>query len=872
MTGGGTPGEDRTAGGESRADARADTPNDSLDGSLDDSLDNSLDDSLDGALRLDFLVRFLADQDSGQVRTLDEYVALYPGHRKTIVEAYSIATSPIDDPTAASPRGIPPHIGPYRPLRELGRGGQAIVWLARDDRLERNVALKTVPLSPIFSELAPRFRREALLTATLTHPGICPIFDVGADDRVAWIAMRHVTGETLASRLAAATEPWTIQSALVIAERVALALHAAHEAGVVHRDVKPGNIMLTENDEPVVLDFGIALDERGETLTLTGEALGTPSYMAPEALDPRGRTCDRRVDVYALGVTLYEMLTRRRPFDAPTRHALVRAILDDEPIDPRRVNPKIPSDLSIVVSTALEKDPDRRYRTAVEFAADLRRVRNREPIAARPLGPLQRARRFAQRNPALTAALLALFLALTSGFAISLRLLDDAKTALSAKDLALDRFLRLADLRRAADLLAREREAWPAIPEKLPTLRAWHAEASTLIGRAPEHRASFESTDPQRADVAEAWLRDQTEQLLAAIDRVAAAAESVDRRITFASEVDRRTIDDHAEGWRAAAARVARDPRFRSDFQLAPQRGLIPLGPDPRSGLEEFACLASGAPPHRDETGELELAADSALVFVLIPGGETRIGATPTREDRDDDAHVDPDAGPYDGPLLELVLDPYFLAKHEMTQAQWFAHTGENPATYQRGSKFVTEDVAGRHPVETISWDRCFEVMRQLDLVLPTEAQWENAARAGTTTPFWAGTDRATLDQCDNLADLPSKARGGHESWPYEAELDDGFVAHAPVGRFEPNGFGLHDLHGNVREWCRDTWEDWATYPPRSGDGLATGVETSRTFRGGSFASDATNSRLARRDGLPPHLSQFTLGVRPAREVRPASR
>lgn len=860
MTAGRTPDEGRAAGGEPREDTRAESP------------DDALDDSLDGALRLDFLLQYLADQDRGQVRTLDEYVALYPGHRKTIVDAYAIATAPIDEPAPASPQGVPPRIGPYRPLRELGRGGQAIVWLARDDRLERNVALKTVPLSPLFSDLAPRFRREALLAATLAHPGICPIFDIGADDRLAWIAMRHVTGETLASRLTTSTGPWSIDAALEIVERVALALHAAHEAGVVHRDVKPANIMLTENDEPVVLDFGIALDERGETLTVTGEALGTPSYMAPEALDPRGRTCDRRVDVYALGVTLYEMITLRRPFEAPTRHALVRAILDEEPIDPRRVNPRIPSDLSIVVSTALQKDPDRRYRTAVEFAADLRRVLDREPIAARPIGPIERVRRFSQRNPALTASLLALFLALTSGFAISLRLLDDAKTALSAKDLALDRFLRLADLRRAADLLAREREAWPAIPEQLPTLHAWRAEAAALLARAPEHRASYESSDPRHADVAEAWLREQTERLLDAIDRVAAAAGSVDRRIAFASEVDRRTIDDHAQGWREAAARVASDSRFPSDFQLTPQRGLIPLGPDPRSKLEEFACLASGRIPLREKTGELELAADSALVFVLIPGGQTNVGATPTRGDRESDAHVDPDASPYDGPLVRVVLDPYFLSKHEMTQEQWLEHTGENPATYQRGSKFVNDAVAGRHPVETISWDRCTEVMRQLDLVLPTEAQWEHAARAGTTTPFWTGTDRATLDQCDNLADLPSKARGGHESWPYETELDDGFVAHAPVGRFDPNGFGLHDLHGNVREWCRDTWEDWATHPPRNGDGLATGVETSRTFRGGSFASDATLSRLARRDGLPTHLSQFTLGVRPAREVRPASR
>lgn len=820
---------------------------------------------LEDALRLDFLTRFVADRSVDESRSLAHYLAFYPGHETTIANAYLQATSPDDSVESTDEEAR--RLGPYRLLRELGRGGQAIVWLAHDDRLDRDVALKTVPRSPLFEDIAPRFRREAMLTATLAHPGICPIYEVGADDRTAWIAMRHVAGESLAHRIASRSEPFSVDAALRIGERIAEALHAAHEAGIVHRDVKPGNVMLTgDDDEPVLLDFGIARDESGEALTLTGEALGTPSYMAPESLDPRGRVADRRVDVYALGVTLYEMLTGGRPFAAPTRDALVRAILEADPADPRAENPAIPRDLAIVLATALEKDPNRRYGSAGELASELRRVRRREPILARPAGPWTRLVRFAQRRPALFATLLALFLSLAVGFTVSLKLLRDANVALEEKNAALDRFLRLADLRRAADLLVREKRLWPAIPENLPAMRVWQTEAATLIAHAPIHRESIARPSAPDDAESEAWLREQTEQLLASIERVELAASSIARRIEFAESIDRESIELRSDDWRAAAERIARDLRFGSAFVLPPQRGLVPLGPDPDSRLEEFACLGTGSIPSRDDRGELALADDAAIVLVLIPGGSTRVGSVPTRGDREDDTHVDPEAGPYDGPVVELELDPYFLAKHELTQAQWRRHAGANPSSHQDTSKFVASGRADRHPVETVSWEQCAEFVAQLDLELPTEAQWEHAARAGATTPHLCDRDR--LDEFDNLADLPSKTRGGHESWPYEPDLDDGYVAHAPVGSFRKNGFGLHDVLGNVREWCRDTWEDWATNPPRNGDGLAIGAETARTFRGGSFASDAARSRLSRRDGLPVHLSQFTNGLRVARPLR----
>ena len=230
----------------------------------------------------------------------------------------------------------PQRVGSYRLVRELGRGGQAIVWLAEDSRIGRQVALKMLPhLGPGGEEALRRFRREAEVTARLEHPGICGIYDADIDGETPYIAMRLVAGRTLAQILSEARKQenadvstsWPPSSALGVRrvlhlfERVARALHAAHEAGVVHRDVKPGNVMIAEDESPVLLDFGLARDEQSDVATLTqsGDVFGTPAYMSPEQLTGGGAAIDRRTDVYSLAASLHEALTLSRPYEAPTR-------------------------------------------------------------------------------------------------------------------------------------------------------------------------------------------------------------------------------------------------------------------------------------------------------------------------------------------------------------------------------------------------------------------------------------------------------------------------------------------------------------------------------------------------------------------------
>ena len=200
-------------------------------------------------------------------------------------------------------------------------------------------------------------------------------------------------------------------------ETIARALHDAHEAGVTHRDIKPGNIMITPKGEPIILDFGLARDEESDlpSITRSGDLFGTPAYMSPEQLMAQRIPLDRRTDVYSLGVTLYEALTLQKPFNAPTRHALYQAIQYKEPQDPRKINRAISKDLRVVLETALTKDRDKRYQTAEDLAEDLRRVREVEPIHAKPVGMAGRTIRWARRRPYRAALALLLFVAVSAG-------------------------------------------------------------------------------------------------------------------------------------------------------------------------------------------------------------------------------------------------------------------------------------------------------------------------------------------------------------------------------------------------------------------------------------------------------------------------
>jgi hypothetical protein len=302
-------------------------------------------------------------------------------------------------------------VGKFELREELGSGSFGTVFRALDTELGREVALKILRAGRFAgAEDTERFLREARSAAQLKHPGIVSLFEAGrTEDGVCYLVEELVRGSTLADRLR--DGPLDPRAAARLVAEVAEALDAAHRLGVVHRDVKPSNVILDPDGRPHVTDFGLAKRDADDATTMTpdGEVLGTPAYMSPEQARGESHRVDARSDVYSLGVVLYELLTGERPFRG-NRRMLILQVLQDEPRPPRRLNDKVPRDLETVCLKAMAKAPARRYPTARELADDLRRFLDRLPVRARPVGRLERAWRWCRRNPVPVGLLAALSL------------------------------------------------------------------------------------------------------------------------------------------------------------------------------------------------------------------------------------------------------------------------------------------------------------------------------------------------------------------------------------------------------------------------------------------------------------------------------
>jgi predicted Ser/Thr protein kinase len=308
-------------------------------------------------------------------------------------------------------------LGDYELLEEVGRGGQGVVFRARQKSLNRTVALKVIGLGRWATRAhLKRFRLEAEAAASLDHPCIVPIYEVGERDGSCYFSMKFVEGGQLDEMVR--RTPMSIRHATELIAKVARTVHYAHEHGILHRDVKPGNILLDAKGEPHLTDFGLArLVESESTVTRTLEVMGTPSYMAPEQArgnNPAAAGLTSATDVYGLGAVLYQLLTGHPPFAGGTTYETIRLLLDTEPRQPRLLNSKISRDLSTICLKCLEKDPQRRYSSALGLAEDLERWLRHEPIRARRTGVLTRASKWMRRQPAI-AALIALSVALTAG-------------------------------------------------------------------------------------------------------------------------------------------------------------------------------------------------------------------------------------------------------------------------------------------------------------------------------------------------------------------------------------------------------------------------------------------------------------------------
>ena len=301
-------------------------------------------------------------------------------------------------------------LGDYRIVRPLGQGGMGTVYEAEQSKLQRRVALKVLSQS-VSTDALDRFRREAEAGGRLSHSGIIAVHDFGDIDGVPYIAQELVSGardlaDVLNDARAMPQVPVEFyrEAAEVVAE-IAGALQIAHEAGVIHRDIKPANILVTDEGNPKIADFGLAKVEDALSLSMTGDILGTPFYMSPEQARAQRGGIDARTDIFSLGATLYELLTFRRPFDGDTAQQVFEMILQEDPLEPKKLRHNVPAELSIICMKAMEKRREDRYPTMAEMAADLRRFLNNEPIQARPPGRLRRLQKWVLRHPTRSAVI-----------------------------------------------------------------------------------------------------------------------------------------------------------------------------------------------------------------------------------------------------------------------------------------------------------------------------------------------------------------------------------------------------------------------------------------------------------------------------------
>lgn len=977
----------------------------------------------------------------------------------------------------ASVMGLWPggQIEDFKLIRQLGVGGMGEVWMAHKRSTGGIVALKVVRSTQV--------EREVRAAGRLRHQGIVQVHQTGNGEGFSWISMEYVEGgKTLRDAIHEAREARQLstnhdRAAAETIAKIADALEAAHAARVVHRDIKPGNILMTASGDPKVADFGVAFTDDDVDRTRTEDSWRTPSYCSPEQAVGKRSGIDHRTDVFSLGSVFYELLTLRRPFEGDSPALIDRQVRFEDPPDPRAIRSRVPRDLATICAKCMEKERERRYASMADLAADLRRFLANQPILAKPPGAWGCLVRWCRRNPTKTAAAAVAAVALV----VISALVADNNHAKTLAETRLNDLGRLSDLQKCQDLLAEVDRLWPLHPETLDGLRAWTGRAHDLVAKLATHERTLEAlrrsgqpaavaqpaddgtgtlaqkierleaiaafkrrsllqrrdgvpadlptldwsdlpqdagglldrawplvakarvvsgrepegyvlalraveraqesadatligkanlalasaacalgrldeahaagqravehvAEPQResyrhyvadlegfirtakseksfataqreiadieAEIAslrasappqrDVWhFPDTSEsqlthwwhatlsrlielceriQMLASRDDDAVSADhgwSVGKRIAYLEQLRDRMAEGGPwrQRWRAASAAI-RDHAKYGGLELEPQLGLVPIGTDPDSGLWEFWHIATGTEPAQGDDGRLQLREETGVVLVLIPGGRFWMGAQSRDPDR---RNYDPAADEgSESPVHEVELSPFFLSKFELTQGQWRRFTGRNRSTYGPDGTWEDDWVARHpersylHPLESVSWLEARSELERMGLALPSEAQWEYACRAGTSHVWCTGDTVESLGGAVNLPDAYARAHDGQETWRYLDGLDDGATIHNRVGSYRANDFGLHDMHGNLEEWCEDGFKHdfYRLYLEAVRDPVAPWLGSDRrVVRGGRYSLDASYARSAYRNLEAPWVTSHGLGVRPARAL-----
>lgn len=717
----------------------------------------------------------------------------------------------------------PPVIPGYEIVRELGRGGMGVVYEAYETALQRRVAIKCLHGDErISSAQRIRFRNEPRAAARLDHPNIVRIHASGETESVQWFAMELVRGHDLRAEIERQRAEGTPDAAPLLPHRgstdyvlavlrtvrdIATALHYAHEAGVVHRDVKPHNILLREEDgRALMADFGVAKDSRMGTITSTGHAPGTVFYMSPEQIAVWRQGVDRRTDVYSLGVVLYELLTLQRPFEGDTEQQVLAAIVAGRPRPLRAVDPSLSRDLELVCNRAMEKELADRYATARQFADDLNCLLSlASPLHARPAGWVQRLRRAVSRNSGVIWVLFGMSLAaFGSGWLVTARghaaererlhlRLDEAATIeLDSADFA--ERAEFAGALRAADAATADPAISPSLERLRAELRRFRADR---LERAAAWLAGTTELSPYDPTVALDLLSAQNAvaavlQLVPTDASARALSADIERAGFGAVSITLRTGPTPAVGKVSAREILPTASTFGPRIEL----GSLPLASSRlRPGHYRFDLDVEGRP--RAEVTRMVLPGRSERIDVVqrpepaTDAGMVRIeGGTLKIPDRADDACC------HRGREVEVAT--FLLDEAEVSVGdyeEFVLATGHRTPPREVWEAMRRDPGLRDRPVVLVAYADAQTYAEWRGKRLPTHAEWEWAARGESLRPFpWTA---------DAGAEYRGATRGRPSGSRPEQRIADWMAWTMPVrsGDDRAVGHGAYHLLGNVCEW-----------------------------------------------------------------------
>jgi formylglycine-generating enzyme required for sulfatase activity len=781
--------------------------------------------------------------------------------------------------------------GRYEKRGMVGKGGMGVVWRVYDRRLRRLLAMKEPrvtdgPRTDAERHLIARFLEEARVTSQLDHPGIIPVHDVGFDaQQRPCFLMRLVSGQTAGAAFTKARterEGWTRTRALEVVLKVCDTVAYAHSRGVLHRDLKPDNVMVGAFGEVYVMDWGLAkvldasllaelprgVDGPGEEdvadepgfVSWGGQRIGTPIYMSPEQAE--GLAIDQRADVYSLGAVIYELLAGQSPYADSTasssREQTLHRVRTEPPRRIEELAKGTPAELVAIVERAMARRREDRYQSVAALATDLRAFLDHRAVVAYQTGPLVELQLWIRRNRPLAAALAAAVFLLCAGVFGVTSYAGEVRALVLRESLSKEQFRIL--------------EEEPRHPVRHDQLAA----LEQLV------QACESYPNPQITELLESEFLQTTSGLPWGLRRRLEAVRQL--------HVLHRTRG--ADGWRRVLEELAADRRF-TGYELQTDPNLIPLWRDSTSGLQWFWHPATGDEPARTPDGQVLCTEAAGLVFVLVPPGTYLRGSplqpnpNPNPVTPEDSARIADSYEKYamvdddDTRQFSVTVQPFFISVWELTQAQWLRIDGDNPSRFAAGSASDArppKQFSGLHPVENVSAVVARARLAMFGLEFPSESQWEYAYRAGTTTRWFTGElpqslyDRAAVPRklYANIADralfdlISTRQPKG-----WFAPYDDGYPYHAPVDVLSPNAWGLVGMAGNVWEWCADVYDhDAHLHAVGDQPSLVGGDRRVLSIRGGSWNSPVREATATERWHKFVNFISPELGVRPIKRAR----